>query len=69
MARCEPCSYKPIKEYGGWGIKGWSPNRLIYNVSGDQGVELTLHDGRQLMLGSQRPQELAGAIAAGLART
>jgi hypothetical protein len=69
IERYQARSYKPLQEYGGWGIKGWSLNRIAYNVSGDQGVELTLHDGRQVLLGSQRPQELADAIAAGLAQT
>jgi hypothetical protein len=35
---------------------------VAYNVSGDRGVELTLRDGRRVMLGSQRPEELAQAI-------
>ena len=69
IERFEARTYKPVKEYGGWGIKGWSLNRIAYNVSGNQGVELTLRDGRQVMLGSQRPQELASAIAAGLGQT
>ena len=56
-------SYKPIKEFGGWGIKGWSRSkRMAYNVSGNLGVELTLTDGRQVMIGSQNPYELAEAI-------
>lgn len=54
--------YKPVKEYGGWGIKGWSTNKVAYNMSGDEGVELTLSDGRRVMLGSQRATELAQAI-------
>lgn len=57
-------TYSAIKEYGGWGIKGWSFKNVAYNVSGDQGVELTLRDGRRVMLGSQRSQELAQAIEA-----
>lgn len=32
IARCEARSYKPLKEYGGWGIKGWSLNRMAYNL-------------------------------------
>jgi hypothetical protein len=55
-------TYNAIKEYGGWGIKGWSFRNVAYNVSGDRGVELTLRDGRRVMLGSQRPEELAQAI-------
>lgn len=56
--------YDAIREYGGWGIKGWSRDKRAYNVSGSQGVELFLRDGRAVMLGSQRAEELAGAIMA-----
>lgn len=55
-------TYNPIREYGGWGIKGWSRRRIAYNVSGNQGVELTLRDGRSVMLGSQQAEQLALAI-------
>jgi Family of unknown function (DUF6141) len=54
--------YSAVKEYGGWGIKGWSRAKVAYNVSGNEGVELTLQDGRRVMLGSQRASELAEAI-------
>ena len=58
---CETRTYRPIREYGGWGIRrgrrGWA-----YTVRGKRGVELTLADGRSLLLGSQRPEELAAAI-------
>jgi hypothetical protein len=37
---------------------------MAYNVSGNQGVDLTLRDGRRVMLGSQRADELAAAIEA-----
>ncbi len=57
-----------MKEYGGWGVKGWSKDKMAYNVSGDRGVELTLKDGRRIMLGSQRAEELAGAIEAARGR-
>jgi hypothetical protein len=57
-------TYSPIMEYGGWGIRGlWLVNKTAYNVSGNQGVELTLMDGKIVMIGSQRAQELETAIA------
>jgi hypothetical protein len=62
----EARTYEALKEYGGWGIKGWSKKKVAYNVSGHRGVELTLKDGRQVMLGSQRADELAGVIQAQL---
>ena len=54
-------TYRPILDYGGWGIrmgrKGWA-----YNTSGNRGVELELDTGKLLLVGSQRPKELAAAI-------
>jgi hypothetical protein len=55
-------TYRAVREYGGWGIKGWSFKNVAYNVSGDRGVQLTLRDGRRVMLGSRHPDELAQAI-------
>jgi hypothetical protein len=57
-------TYRPIRDYGGWGIrlgaKGWA-----YNVSGDRGVELEMTNGTLLLIGSQRPEDLAAAIESG----
>jgi hypothetical protein len=62
----EARSYKPIREYGGWGIRWWGGQRRAYNVSGDQGVELKLRSGDRIMIGSQRADALAEAISAGI---
>jgi hypothetical protein len=54
--------YRPIAEYGGWGIR-WSPtNGMAYNVSGNMGVQLELTNGRKLLIGSQRADKLEQAI-------
>jgi hypothetical protein len=63
IERYEARTYRAIVEYGGWGIKGWSGKKMAYNVSGNQGVELELRDGRHVMIGSQRPQEMVQAIS------
>lgn len=61
IERVEPCQYRPIRQYGGWGIRrgrgGWA-----YSVSGDRGVRLHLMGGQHLLIGSQRDWELAQAI-------
>lgn len=64
IAQAEARSYAPIREFGGWGIRGGLHGTRAYNVSGNRGVELTLRDGRTLMIGSQRADELAQAIIA-----
>ena len=56
-------TYKPIREYGGWGIKcSFTGKGKAYNVSGNKGVQLVLTNGKKLLIGSQRPDELAAAI-------
>lgn len=54
-------TYSPIREYGGWGIRDGSKGKA-YNISGNRGVELEISSGKRLLIGSQRPEELAGAI-------
>ena len=62
IAHWEARTYNPIRDYGGWGIRvgrgGWA-----YNVSGNRGVQLQLTNGKKLLIGSQRSEELCAAIA------
>jgi hypothetical protein len=66
IARVEAVTYSPLLDYGGWGIKvgrkGW-----CYNTSGNHGVEVHLVDGRVVMVGSQRAEELESALRAAMA--
>ena len=55
--------YKPILEYGGWGIRCSLRNGKAYNVSGNKGVQLVLSSGKKLMIGSQKADELETAIS------
>ena len=55
--------YKPIREYGGWGIRcGLFGKGKAYNVSGNKGVQLVFKDGKRLLIGSQNAEELEQAI-------
>jgi hypothetical protein len=63
IASAEARTYRPLLEYGGWGLRGWKANRA-FNVSGNRGVQLVLKNGDRLLLGSQRAEELERAIAA-----
>lgn len=54
-------TYRPIRDYGGWGVRRGAGG-MAYNVSGNRGVELKLADGKSLLIGSQRPEELALAL-------
>ena len=65
IVSCEVRTYRPIREYGGWGVRHGRAGKA-YNVSGNCGVQLKLSSGKGLLIGSQRPEELAQAIQAGM---
>lgn len=54
--------YRPIVEYGGWGIRGSFGRGIAYNVSGNEGVQLVMKSGRRVLIGSQQARRLADAI-------
>jgi len=62
---CESVVYRPIREYGGWGIRYGSKGKA-FTVRGNRGVEIVLNDQSRILIGSQRPEELSMALAAAL---
>ncbi|MDA0207364.1 MAG: hypothetical protein O2795_18715 [Acidobacteria bacterium] len=66
IVKVEAQSYRPIRDYGGWGVRGIAPV-IAFNVSGNRGVLLSLSNGQYLMIGSQRADQLAAALQPGVA--
>ncbi len=62
IERFEIRKYKPIMEYGGWGIRSWSKNDRAYNTSGNIGLQLYLKSGKKILLGTQRKQAIEAAM-------
>ncbi len=68
IERYEVRKYKPIREYGGWGIKNHGNPRKrrkygsAYNVSGNIGLQLYLKDGKKILLGTQRGDAIKYAM-------
>jgi hypothetical protein len=56
-------TYRPIRDFGGWGVR-WAARGIVYHARGKRGVRLVLASGERLLIGSQRPEELAQAVAA-----
>ena len=54
----EELTYSPIKDYGGWGIRYWFKGKA-YNVSGNKGVKIYLKNGKNILFGSKKSNELA----------
>ncbi len=61
LAKVEAIEYRPILDYGGWGIRYGRAGKA-YNVSGNRGAKLTFRSGTDLLIGSQHPEELVQAI-------
>ena len=56
-------TYKPIREYGGWGLrKGVKKTGDAYNVHGNIGLQLVLNDGKRVLIGTQRPEAILRAM-------
>ena len=65
LKRYEVRTYRPLAEYGGWGIRyGLRGQGRAYNVSGNRGVQIEMSSGKRLLIGSQRPEDVVRAIQA-----
>lgn len=50
-------SFSPLKEYGGWGLR-YNKLGKAYTIKGNQGLQLHLKDGKNILIGSNRAEEL-----------
>lgn len=58
IQHAEVRKYSAIKEYGGWGLRNGA-----LNVSGNMGLQLNFTNGRKLLIGTQKPDELSLALS------
>ena len=61
IVKVEALQYKPIAEYGGWGIR-YGFKGKAYNTTGNLGVKVHLKNGRNILFGSQKHKDLAKAL-------
>lgn len=54
-------TYSPLKEYGGWGIR-YGGNGRALNISGNSGLQLELQNGKKLLIGTRKPEEMEAAL-------
>ena len=57
----EAVTYRPLAEFGGWGIRFGAGGTRAYTARGNRGVRIRT-DRRAFLIGSQRPDELADAL-------
>lgn len=58
----EVVTYNPLRESRGWGVHININGERVLNARGNRGVRLRLADGGRLLIGSQRPEELARVL-------
>lgn len=56
-----PVTYRPMMEFGGWGIRGFGKKRA-WTARGNRALVLELEGGRELYVGSDHPQRLEERI-------
>jgi hypothetical protein len=62
VCRIEVVTYRPIADFGFWGIGSGRDGERALIARGNRGVRLELTDGTKLLIGSQRPEALARAL-------
>ena len=50
-------TYKPLREFGGYGLR-FSRSGKAYNIKGNEGIQLVLKNGKQVLIGTQKRNEL-----------
>ncbi len=66
ITRVEVVQYRPLADCGGWGIRVSRDGERVLSARGNRGVRIYLIDGSKLIIGSQRPEELALAVEGAL---
>lgn len=56
-------TYNALSEYGGWGIRySFSKNGIAYTISGSTGLQLEQKDGKKILIGTDRAEELQATL-------
>jgi hypothetical protein len=62
IQRIEIVEYRPWADYRGWGARTGRDGERVLIARGNRGVRLHMVDGSRLLIGSQRPEDLAQAL-------
>jgi hypothetical protein len=62
IAKAEALEYRPVRDYGGWGWRGFGRRRAV-TARGNRGVLMTRRDGSTVLVGSPAPRKFLEALA------
>ncbi len=69
IKKYEVIEYLPLRDYGGWGIRyNFFKKEKAYNLHGKIGLQLEFKNGKKLLIGTQKPDEIIEAINCHFAR-
>ena len=57
IEKMEVITYRPIIDYGGWGVR-FGRKGMAYNVSGNIGLLISRKNGKTILIGTQKPDEM-----------
>lgn len=63
VKKCEVIEYSAIKEYGGWGYRR-NKSGIAINPSGNKGLKIYFKNGKQLLIGTKKEEELKAFLKA-----
>jgi hypothetical protein len=55
-------TYKPLAEFGGWGYRFDTKNNMALSISGNQGIQLVLTNGKKVLIGTRRSEHVKGIL-------
>ncbi len=58
VEKSEIRTFKPIKEYGGWGIRNSFTSGKAYIINGNTGLQLYMHKGKNILIGTKEEEKL-----------
>lgn len=64
IAQCYVREYNPIMDYGGWGYRmiSFRKKGAALNVKGNIGIQIVFNDGKKLLIGTQKEQEVKSTL-------
>jgi hypothetical protein len=62
VERIEIVQYNAWREHGFWGVRHGRDGELVFTARGNRAVRLIMTDGSRVLIGTQRPEELAATL-------
>lgn len=63
ISECYAREFKPVQDFGGWGIRYTLTKGKAYILKGKTGLQIVLKNGKKILISSDEPQELVNAMS------